>query len=373
MATYILICLAYASQSPALDANALRALVEGCQSSSEDVTFEYEGQSVAEADGDRVDQRAAHSDFSGLCRYNRRNFVFVDEFHEKTTESPVYHSTMTLRGEKYEVFALFADSRQKGGVMVDRGHHARAETRGRPGFLLSTIALRGYLADPETRMRHVGAEMIDGHRCEVIEFSNDGIRDWETSEKAHVEKFWLDLARGGYALRREVRWGRPNLSYCLERVVLSRFELPNSKIAWLPTSGVESVHARATPIAGQFEYSSKPVSALSLYVLRPSVQFNQGLRDADFELKVPVGTVVNDNYRRLRYEFGRPKPDAPRPTLNEAQAQLKKTLADANDQAKELKATSRDRAGSGWLGWTPWASTGLAVIVIVFLLIQRRR
>jgi len=180
------------------------------------------------------------------------------------------------------------------------------------------------------------------------------------------------MDRGGNVVRHEHRWGDDLVE--LTTVRLEKFAPTPGQVAWLPISGRKEGRLALRDNARAF--LDEPVSYETYFMIPVTLRFNQGLKDSAFSVKAKSGDVVSDELRKVKYEFGqymvRPKVTAKLPTDAEVKANLDRMLKDSAVMANELKASSPQRDGPGWLSRWPWAVAGLSVVGVGFLYYRRR-
>ena len=90
-----------------------------------------------------------------------------------------------------------------------------------------------------------------------------------------------------------------------------------------------------------------------------------------FKAKFQKGTLINDQLRRARYQFGqdlRPPPVS----RAEAETRLKEHLGKAEDQKAELDASRVAKEYTGRLYLLVLGTTAISVVLLTILLMRRR-
>ncbi len=361
-------CLASAPRAD--DKEDFARLLEVASSAVQDLSCEFEGTwTFPQGLGDEeLGEGGLYEAFAGTFLYREDGALRIDTFRKSNTNQLMRSTTAVLGGRAS--FNTRAEEAPGGRVWVEAATAHVADTTGSYGRIFCLPLLRGYLADPERRMRLVGQEAVDGHLCEVVEFSHDRVPDM-TAEIASVERFWIDLGRGGNALRREYYAGRKNLSKRMHSITLTSYDAGEGRTAWVPVGGAFDGFGREGPNRESI-YDDEPTYSELVTVLAGSVRVNTGLGDDRFTVKYKDGTFVTDRLKQSQYEFRQARPPREVPLSRaEAEQQLKEQLADADRQRDELRATSAARSGPGWSYWLP-LGTSLAALVAVVALIGRR-
>jgi hypothetical protein len=186
----------------------------------------------------------------------------------------------------------------------------------------------------------LGWEAIKGHMC--IKFRCCRFEGSEDPRKP-VETFWVDLDRGGHALRIEWHEGE-DLLMMTHGVELQQLKTRAGEDLWLPIS---AIHESFMWDDGYFK---KPIFRYSFRVLTSSLRINQGLPDRAFTLDAREGAPGSERLSRNRRAFDRARKEAltSSPGRTDAagiQARLDTALAEADRQSEMLDASSPAREG----------------------------
>lgn len=235
-----------------------------------------------------------------------------------------------------------------------------------------------------------GWEVIDGHRC--FKFSVLAIRDPTKPQFNRRDRFWLDLERGGHALRWEW-WVNDRLALEVSDVRLR----PLEGGLWMPVHSREEGHwkrgglaasPQAPPVDPRFKVKYKDANGnwmdendlpsevhtiMEITVAPASIEVNGPIQNRDIELTFPVATQVIDEVDGKRFFQGdvRPTPTGAR-TAPPSQENLDELIAKAESQRDTIEASSRAR--SGWGFWTIILMACVSTLLIVggLILMQRR-
>ena len=208
-------------------------------------------------------------------------------------------------------------------------------------------------------MIHESPVVIDGHNCEVFAFVTGKDPEKGIIDENIIERFYIDLERGGHTIKFE--WCRG--SRVLARIVdirLEQFQDRKGRSVWLPVYG----HFEAGEDLG------RPMNTEIVSVMRGSIRINTGLTDDHFRLRFKDGSLIKDGVREFRSDQAVAKNPV---NLEQAEEQLRQQIREAETQEKELKATSLARGG-GWstMTWLPWTVALLMTVALCILLIRQR-
>lgn len=183
-------------------------------------------------------------------------------------------------------------------------------------------------------------------------------------------KYWIDLKRGGNVVKYEFYAG-PNLRYRDYNILIRSVELPNGQRIWFPVHGEhESFYLRR-------HYSTVPVCHETYDVVRGSLVLNNGLTDERFSVRWDGHRPVTTGLKEARREFEAvpPKPAPPQLRTDPAgvEEDLKRRLAEADRQARQLDASPPSRRGwdMGIIAQSTLASLGVGTLIVAFLLRRR--
>ena len=114
----------------------------------------------------------------------------------------------------------------------------------------------------------IGWELIDNVKCLNVEFSQGPV----------VDKYWLDVSRGGNALKYELNVnGQPR--YIVNNIVLEEVDSSGNDAIWLPIQSTVSTHLNR-----DLSYSPTPIYNEFYKILDGSILLNKSLPDARFTI-----------------------------------------------------------------------------------------
>jgi hypothetical protein len=235
-----------------------------------------------------------------------------------------------------------------------------------------------------------GWEVVDGHRC--FKFSVVVMRDPTKPQFNRRDRFWLDLERGGHALRWEWRVN--------DRLVLEVSDVrlhPLEGGLWMPVHTREEGHWKRGPGAAstnartvdpKFKMKYKDAdgnwmdekdlpaevhTVMEVTVDPSSILVNGPVENRAIELSFPVATQVVDQVEGKQFFQGgvRPTPTGAR-TAPPTQESLDELIAKAESQRDTIEASSRARSGWGFWAIVLMASVSALLIVGGVILMQRR-
>jgi hypothetical protein len=211
-----------------------------------------------------------------------------------------------------------------------------------------------------------GWEEIDGNP--VLRISIVFSPKSPQSERA-IWRYWIDLKRGGYVLREELRKG-PDLWWRLDGVQLARVKLGADKEIWFP------VRAEFDSFLFGTDVQPSPVLHDSYRVVQGTLVFNRGLPDERFSIKLKGHRAETAAFKKTVEKFeSTPKSALSRLRTDPAgvQEDQEKRLAEADRQAAQLDASPPSRRGWNW----NFVLQGLLAIsgagVLAFAVILRHR
>ncbi len=183
-----------------------------------------------------------------------------------------------------------------------------------------------------------GWEDIEGHRCLVL--GHDPFSKAPYSKRWR-QRYWIDLERGGHPLKME-RYKGDQLLFRVHHVELARTNTADGAVVWLPMAGV------ADTFLWDDEYYDKPVNQETYRVVKGSVQINQNLPDSAFLMENADKTLHSSLLDPVRKEneaqMERACAVRPRVDPEGVKAELDRRLAQAEEQASLLEASSTARA-----------------------------
>ncbi len=223
-----------------------------------------------------------------------------------------------------------------GGAITRHVTATDFDDTGSYGRILLVRYLRELLKYDKKRLVYEGTEEVDGVPCERYAFVLG--KPPYPIETGLVHRFWIDMGRNGHVLKKE-RWNRGRLLSTASEITLDQVEIDGQPV-WFPAKGT----ARNI-------YENEVTSEEHYRVLRGSAKINQGISDAAFSIKYPMGTPISDRLRGVVYEFGQDRRPPPK-SMADAQTRLKEALSKAEAAKSELAAASWSRGG--WINWAFW-------------------
>lgn len=202
-------------------------------------------------------------------------------------------------------------------------------------------------ATSEVRYSFEGWEQVGGHEC--ISFT---ILPYNTSTIA--VRYWVDLRRGGHALRIESRHDQKPTDSIAD-VELKRFRASDGENVWLPIRAVRREYT------WNGEWYKDPMLVTDYHVLESSLNINKGLRDSDFDLKQ---RMLKRNPRGISREWLELAERGPKPKLRTdpegVKSHLDTLLAEADRQSRIMDASASAKEEESWVGLVQ-----IAIMVIV--------
>lgn len=224
----------------------------------------------------------------------------------------------------------------------------------------------------------LGWESIEGHRCLKVRL-NFIPDDPKPKSEADYRIFWIDLERGGNALKVELHSTKGLISRC-DGIKLESFSV-GGKTHWIPIGGQRSMFPRSPT-----EFSQTPVTRESYEVVSGSVIINQGVPDAFFSAskrsRLPRGTGTEKLQASLAHmslatQFEQAADAVPEEEKRTDPVALEKKLNRMLDEAKKqgtlIEASSSASLTSDWLYWSRYAIMGLGASALIFCLYWRWR
>jgi hypothetical protein len=206
--------------------------------------------------------------------------------------------------------------------------------------------------------KFIGWEDVSGHNCLCVRFSfapSDGNATQPGGRPidAYSRMFWIDMERGGNALKYESRFG-DKLRERVDGIKLEQFVSAAGGKLWVPVEGEYNTFSNGT------EFFTSPFFRETYHVLRNSVVVNRELGDAHFTVDstwtspAEVGAMKGPPQKTVRLAPIRKEPRIDPASLA---SRLKETLDQADAQAKRLDASSTHES------WE-WASVMQALAVV---------
>ncbi|MDX2036968.1 MAG: hypothetical protein SFX72_09975 [Isosphaeraceae bacterium] len=271
---FLLLTCAFCSQQEAkLDQNQFHEIMRKLHQDWTDVTLIFEGESKRTGSEEKTKAD--------------RNFSFQGEF-SANSRGEWYQETFakSLFGDR-EVRAVEAVSEKKGYQAAaaptpgSKSRGVRTELYPR-GIMRAVYSPAQYLfpfhfirltSIEVYAYEFLGWEDVDGVRCLKVMIDN---APRNTSSLHAIRHYWLDLARGGHALRiRTLRGGR--LSQEIDGIVLQEFKTDRGP-RWFP------VQARISEYFRDGISEPSPFNVELNYAVRDTVVLNKGLPESTFDV-----------------------------------------------------------------------------------------
>ncbi|MDE2506907.1 MAG: hypothetical protein KGM43_06830 [Planctomycetota bacterium] len=138
-------------------------------------------------------------------------------------------------------------------------------------------------------------ELVDGIKLKVVTFA------FVSKERRQLlQRFWLDLRRGGQAVRRELYAPGGEVGSRSD-IQLGSFRIDGAEV-WLPVSAVTEGFVVFRD--GKVHHKQSPNNVEKIYIAEGTLRFNQHPRPDVFTIQYKPGTPISDNLRKLQYQFG---------------------------------------------------------------------
>ena len=219
---------------------------------------------------------------------------------------------------------------------------------------------------PKMCFENLGWELVDDRRCLKVKL---GMLPG-AAPSSFYKIFWVDLARGGHPLKVE-EYYEDKLLYRVDGITL--IEVPDvaGKNFWFPVTGTMNVYGS---LSGT--YLDYPMARQTYGVVLGSLQLNLDLPDSAFVVHTKPRTELANAVSLKR---DRP-PDAPfkkaerrKSDPASVKARLDAKLAEADQQAAEVLASSPAREPWNWVVISQAAIASVGVATIAFAVIWSRR
>jgi hypothetical protein len=338
------------------------AIIEALQSETKDFSCEFEGTfsflDRAAVERLKLKDTGLLSTFSGTYIRDGTGRTYANTFERHEPDGRVVNRQLVMRPERSESEVYHRETDDPIGVgTVDTISRLNSDVSGCLGQIVLLDTIRLLAGSPSLRLE-VTDDELDGIKLKVLTFSFK-------QTKGVYQRFWVDLARRGLVVRREV-YGSDGKVMKRTKIQLATLEVGDVE-EWFPVSGVIEGHASIKD--GKVVISKEVTNVERIYIVDGSLEFNKNPDPGVFTVAYRVGAAVSDNLRKLKYEFGQQKPLA-RATKAQAERMLRAQLAEAEAQKKELVAAPRD--GMDWMSWVPWLFGVAVLISLVAWQIQRR-
>lgn len=329
------------------------ALIDSIYNQTNDVYFEYEGVEKGFIPDDSKDLKPGwftSDTFNGLILFRKDGAVRLESFHLKT--HPKFKPTKSdrklsaLNGKRLEYHGQ-GDSRNANTRNSSSHDTVYPGSIGRIYFVPFLKSIARY---DKVRLIHEGDTVIDGHKCEIYSFVMG--KDFETISVKNAVisyRFYLDMARGGHAIKAEQRMANELVTQALD-IQLGQFKTSSGSEFWLPISGrFEAI----MPARVQSESSIKPGTVYGVEtfsVKRESVKANQRPDDEQFKIRLDDGTLITDQIKSKPTVYAKSKPF----DREEEQKKLDELIREGEEKGTEIIASSPARSGRGsFPKWIP--------------------
>jgi hypothetical protein len=227
--------------------------------------------------------------------------------------------------------------------------------------ILPINAVRCFFEDKNYETKFDGIHDVGGRPCYKIEIHlTPEIAKKFGATNSLIAVYWIDLERGAHALKIDMYLNRVAVRSRVVDVVLRRFRFEEREI-WLPVEGKLQMFDD-DGVLDWTEYYQ---------VLQSSVRVSQ-LSPDRFKAKFKPGTIITDQLRQARFEFGQ---DLRPPAASRAEAgkRLLEQLSNADAQKTLLNASRVANEGVEWSYVLAATLTVISVSALSVLLLRRRR
>jgi len=346
------------------DVKTLLATIDALNERIDDFRCEYEGTSYALEEAIKRELKLGgdglYNTFSGVFIWKKPGDTHVSSFHRHEPKGTVMREELVVQAEAGKSEQLIKpDEASVGQATIDDALFVNSDRTGSYGqlYMLDTIKRFAAMEGVEASIK---TEVFDKRTLTVLTFSFRG-----TTQP--FQRFWLDLSRGGHAVRRE--------SFIAGELVgridvkLEAFKVGNDQV-WMPKSGILEGHSSTKD--GKPYFPASPTSSETLYVVDGTMEFNKRPGPSAFKIDYKPGMLISDNLRRLQEEYGRQAIGA-KPKKAEVEVMLREQLDRAEKQRSELVAGSPERDGPGWTSSLVWIFGTTTLVLAIALLIRRNR
>lgn len=348
----------------ASDGELLQA-IDALQAPLQDFYCEYEGERIEDKQSLGNDSGVSHR-FAGIFRYKAKDSYINDIFDDTlpTRRNPERSlGARVILSNGTETQPGFSRTKRTSSKPFTR--HATSSDfleTGSCGRIFLVRSLRELLKYDKKLLVDEGTEEVDGVSCRRFAFVM-GQKPYSI-ETGLVERFWIDMGRGGHVLKQE-RWSRGQLRSTTSEIVLEGFEI-QGKTVWVPISGTARI-LHDDEVSGEEHYR----------VLKETIRINQGIRDTQFSTWSAMGTPISDHLRRVVSEYRqeqRQKPPPPSKPTADPQTRLQEALRKAESSGVKVVAGSWSREGSTpWIFWGPFSVflAGSSAAIVLYLIRSR--
>lgn len=332
-----------------------------------DVTFVFEG--TEEYVGPPIDGAPSPVRFQGTYRYRNDGAAELDIYvRGRPLEEPLVRMRLATIGGRFRQLHMTPDLARQGANPDIYEAKGTIRSFGRVSSFNRILFLGFFklLAErPNASIQVEGMDEVEGYQC--LKMTIDEAPDSPVTSR-WVTRYWIDLARGGHPLRVETT-ERGRLLSRIHGINLRAFTVESGGKVWLPVAGVSESYR------WEDEYSDTPFVRESYSSVPSSVVLNQGLPDglfgANWDLAYSAAGLEGERGDFAAAVAAPAPPPAFRTDPEGVREDLDRRLAEADEQAAMLEASSATRGG----GWRMPLVQGLLVIggavAIGFALLRR--
>ena len=332
---FSMLVTAYADD-PSMDAGRFSRLITALHSDIEDFELICEGRVL---DLTKPEGSQLHNLFQSNYAYRRDGATYWDHYRKPTdANEPFTRSTHAVIRGTHTTDTRAPDlAGNRASRRSGKGSARAVAYDGSPGrFIFLYFWDELFSGTKSIVFKDEGWENIDGHRCLVvsIEEKPQRVNPHFANSPGRMSKFWIDLERGGHALKHEFRV-RDALWLRVENIRLSRFTAPSGKPIWFPVHG----EVETFPTPGIVDSHFREICD----IVAGSLAFNRRLPDKRFSTDWKGAVAETKEFGATRREFERIPPREPlapkQIAASEAQQDLEHRLAEAEKQARQLDAS----------------------------------
>ncbi len=339
-------------------------LIESLQSGVGDFRCAFEGTSATKSEEIKRERKlgkdGVYDTFSGMFIWRSNGDTYVNTLHRHEPDGKITREQLVIRAKKSEAeHYLRTDDSPIGRSAIEDSSRVNANRSGCYGAVFLVDQIRRMVAMKGIECS-ISEEQVDGRNLTVLSFSFQGSNQL-------YQRYWIDLQRGGHAVRRE-DYARGNVLVSRVDTRLAPFKVGDKDI-WMPVSGRAEGHA-ALDKDHKPTFPKEPTMEEIIYVVDGTLRFNQNPGPDTFRASYKLGTPISDSLRKLEYEFGQQRIGS-KPTKAEAEKMLEEQVSKAEEQKSELVVASTSE-GFPWSTWLAWGLGAVVVVLSVVLWIQRR-
>ncbi len=369
---FVLVLAGIWGDDPGVSGEQFAQLVRAQTASLKDLAVFYEGELkwVGPVEKSGVDPDAFAEDFQGSYVFRRDGACLLDVYvKDRRPTSSVIHRKVAHLGGKVERLQMSADAKQSTHPerFLRQGHGGPGSLSGpqTPYILFHTW----HLLDPSFPVawgyEFQGWEAVDGRRCLRFQVKR---RPNAPADDPNFERYWVDVERNCSVLRAEYYNGS-KLSARIDEVALLACHLSEKEVYWVP------VRARMRGFEWNGEFQAEPFCEETIRVVDGSALLNQGLPDLIFSVKRSSGLPQRGELERLRSRASHSSLErqfqsasaTPKNRTDPASIskRIDERLAQADQQAKQLEASSPARETWSWSLVWQLLSAALGTVLLV--------